>query len=324
MSLGSVNGTGYACGKVILLGEHAVVYGVPAIAAGIERGARARVSPLAAGPSRLVVKGWEVSVSEDQGEHDLARAFSALLEVTRRRTVCAGSPLLVELEAELPPGGGLGCSSAMGVAVARALDPQASAEEVADRAMSWERIFHGNASGVDAAVAAHGGCLYFQRGAPLESLRARAPLVLCVGHTGLASSTKVMVESVARMRERRPAVVDKAFDGIRALVRNARLAIEAGDRFALGRLMDLNQMILGGLFVSTPEGEAMCGSARAAGALGAKLTGAGGGGSVVALVPNNADAQRVLDAWKGDGFDGFCTKVFAHEQRRVLSSEVAP
>ena len=111
------------------------------------------------------------------------------------------------------------------------------------------------------------------------------------------------------MRARRPQVVDKAFDGIRALVSNARLAIEDGDRFALGRLMDLNQMLLSGLFVSTPEIEAMCEQARAAGALGAKLTGAGGGGSVVALVNGMSGAERVLEAWTKGGFGGFATRV---------------
>ena len=110
-----------------------------------------------------------------------------------------------------------------------------------------------------------------------------------------------MVDAVARLKERRPEVVAKAFDGVRSLVSNARLAIEAGDRVALGKLMDLNQMLLGGLFLSTPEIEAMCGLARTAGALGAKLTGAGGGGSVVALVPSSAVGEAVLAAWKRGG-----------------------
>jgi mevalonate kinase len=118
-----------------------------------------------------------------------------------------------------------------------------------------------------------------------------------------------MVDSVARLRARRPEVVAKSFEGVRSLVSNARLAIEAGDRFALGRLMDLNQMLLSGLFVSSPEIERMCALAREAGASGAKLTGAGGGGSVVALVPTVAAGEAVLAAWKADGFDGFATCV---------------
>jgi mevalonate kinase len=133
-----------------------------------------------------------------------------------------------------------------------------------------------------------------------------------------------MVDSVARLRERRPEIVDKTFEGIRSLVSNARLAIEAGDRFALGRLMDLNQMLLSGLYVSTPEIERMCALAREAGALGAKLTGAGGGGSVVALVPSSAVAEAVLAAWKAEKFDGFATCVAPEARARVLESETAP
>ena len=116
-----------------------------------------------------------------------------------------------------------------------------------------------------------------------------------------------MVEAVARLRDRRPETTQKTFDAIHTLVKNARLAIEAGDRRAVGQLLDLNQMLLSGLFVSTPEIEQMCAAARGAGAFGAKLTGAGGGGCVVALVDTPEIGARVLSAWKADGFDGFST-----------------
>ena len=131
-----------------------------------------------------------------------------------------------------------------------------------------------------------------------------------------------MVEAVARLRARRPEMVTKAFEGIRSLVQNARLAIEAGDRFALGRLMDLNQTILSGLFVSSEEIERMCDLARTAGALGAKLTGAGGGGCVVALASNAASAERVREVWRKEGFDSFSAKVASSEPRAFLA-EVA-
>jgi mevalonate kinase len=315
---------GYACGKVILLGEHAVVYGIPAIAVGIDRGARARANPLDQGPSRLLVHGWEIAVREDEDTHDLARAFRALLGAARP-DLAALPPHSVEVEADLPPGGGLGCSAAIGVAIARALDPRAPDEAVQARAMAWERVFHGNPSGVDAAVSARGGCLCFRKGEPPEPVRVRGgALHLAVGSTGLASSTKSMVEAVARLRERKAHIVDRSFEAVRTLVSNARLAIEAGDRVALGRLMDLNQMLLGGLFVSTPEIEHMCALARDAKAFGAKLTGAGGGGSVVALVGSHAAAETVLATWKAAGFDGFATCVAQEARKRPLESETAP
>ncbi len=305
--------TGTASGKVILLGEHAVVYGVPALAVGIDRGARATSTPLAAGPSRLRVRGWEVEVTEEDASNDLGRAFAALLVAVRAHThKIAPAQVLVEAETDLPPGGGLGCSAAIGVAVARAIVGDPSPEQLTAFVSAWEKVFHGNPSGVDAAVCARGGCVAFERRegmAHIEPVAVKGGLTLCVGNSGIASSTKSMVESVARLAERRPEVVRKAWEGIRALVRNARFAIEDGDRFSLGRLMDLNQMLLSGLFLSTPEIEAMCESARGASALGAKLTGAGGGGSVVALVNGLSGAERVLAAWRKEGFTGFATRV---------------
>jgi mevalonate kinase len=317
-----------ACGKVILLGEHAVVYGIPAIAVGIEHGVRAEARSIARGPSRLAVREWGVDVEARDldasegaggGAADLGTALGAIL----RASGCE-SPLAIDAKVELPPGGGLGCSAALGVAVARAIDPRAKIEAVMDRVMAWERVFHGNPSGIDAACAARGGCIAFTKGEGIENVHAGAPLTLCIGHSGVASSTKSMVEAVARLRERRPEVVQKTFDGIRSLVRNARLAIEAGDRFALGRLMDLNQMLLSGLFVSTTEIERLCGLARENGALGAKLTGAGGGGCVVALVSGASGAESVLEAWRGAGFEGFATRVASARQPEVLASGSAP
>lgn len=97
--------------------------------------------------------------------------------------------------------------------------------------------------------------------------------------------------------------------GIESLVKNARLALEAGDVTGLGRLLDLNQMLLSGLMVSTEEIETACRVAREAGALGAKLTGAGGGGAVIALC--EADPEPVLDAWRRQGLTCFSTRVAA-------------
>ena len=318
---------GIACGKVILLGEHAVVYGVPALAAGIERGVRATGQLVDRGPSRLTVPAWgvEVEANEDAAPTGDARDLGKALAAVLRASGCE-APMVFEAEVGLPPGGGLGCSAALGVAVARAIDPEADQGTIADRVMAWEQVFHGNPSGIDAACAAGGGCIAFTKGEGIESVQSGAPITVCIGSSGVASGTKAMVEAVAHLRERRPEIVHKAFEGIRSLVRNARLAIEAGDTFAVGRLMDLNQMLLSGLFVSTPEIEHLCSLARGNGALGAKLTGAGGGGCVVALVNGASGAEAVLQAWRGEGSHGFATRV-ATEHRHAaaaVASELAP
>jgi mevalonate kinase len=305
-----MSGAGLAAGKVILLGEHAVVYGAPALAAGIERGARAEATPLPRGaPSRLRLGDLTV-VADASGEHDLARALAALL--------AEGEPLPamdVVAESELPPGSGLGSSAAIGVAIARAATTAAGLAlddaTVIARATAWERIFHGNPSGIDTAASALGGCFRFTR---QDGVRVVAPgrdLVLAIGLSGTSASTRTMVEGLARLRARKPEIVDRSIEGITALVDNAALAIEAGDLEGLGKLMNLNQMLLAGLMLSTEQLEELCGLARGAGALGAKLTGKGGGGAVVALAEGTEEAAPILAAWQQAGYQGFSTRVRA-------------
>src|ERR1700722_7858775 len=131
---------GRAWGKVILLGEHAVVHGVPAIAVGIDRGAHATATWTDDGQTRLVIRAWGIDVGLDD-THDLARALRAIVDASSIER-----PVRLEAQANLPPGGGLGCSAALGGGVARALDPRADEDEIGSRAMAWERVFHGNPS----------------------------------------------------------------------------------------------------------------------------------------------------------------------------------
>ena len=293
-----------ANGKVILLGEHAVVYGVPAIAAGIERGVEAQAE--AAESSTLRIADRSATLGDGS---DLGLAFQALLESL------AASNLAVEAKLALPPGSGLGASAALGVAIARAvlsaqgapLDP--SRVQLATAA--WEGVYHGNPSGVDAAAAANDGCIWFDKANGPQPIPLARDLVLAIGLAGPPASTKLMVEGVARLRERRPTVVDKALEGIRALVQNAKLCLEAGDLPGLGSLMNYNQMLLSGLFVSTEGIERCCALAREAGALGAKLTGAGGGGAVVALC--DGDFEPILAAWHTAGIECFGSYVRARQ-----------
>jgi mevalonate kinase len=136
-----------------------------------------------------------------------------------------------------------------------------------------------------------------------------APLKLAICLAGPPASTKQMVDSVQKLGERRPDLLGKSLAGIEALVKNGRLCIEAGDRAALGQLMNLNQMLLSGLFLSTPEIERACAVAREAGALGAKLTGAGGGGAVIAL--GDESAAPLEAAFREAGFTAFSSEIAA-------------
>ncbi|HEY8432715.1 MAG TPA: mevalonate kinase, partial [Sandaracinaceae bacterium] len=256
----------------------------------------------------LAIRPWGCEVTPDQDD-ELGRALAAVIA----EQPGAVPPVRIEADVDLPAGAGLGCSAALGVAVVRALASAAGEtptdDVVAGRALAWERVFHGNPSGIDNTMAAHGGIACYRKGAPLEPVRPRRPLLLVVGDSGQPSSTRAMVEGVARQHKRDPERTEKTLDAITALVNNAKLAIEEGDVRALGQLMDMNQALLSSLMLSTAPLEEMCAAARAAGAAGAKLTGAGGGGCMIALADGEAACERVRAAIEATGHRAFVAEV---------------
>lgn len=294
----------FAHGKIILLGEHAVVYGKPGIAAAIDRGvsATARVAEA----DRLWIEPWAREVVPSaEADDPLSRAFAVAL---RERP--AGAPrLAIRCDVGIPAGAGLGCSAAIGVAVISAIDEVLGVERpraaVAEAAYAWEQVFHGNPSGIDNTMAAVGGIALYRKGQPLEPIVPRRPLPIVVAYSGESASTKETVAEVARQRARRPAEVDALLDAIESVVINGRRAIEDGDLRALGQLFDANHMMLSSLMLSTEKLEHMVAAARAAGALGAKLTGGGGGGCMIALVADRDAAAPVCDALRAEGTDPF-------------------
>jgi mevalonate kinase len=300
--LGSEPGVGRGNGKIVLLGEHAVVYGMPAIAAGISLGATARTTPSAVSSIRI---------AERQAQAGDDSELMAALEQTCQ--ALGAGPQRVEVDVALPLGSGLGGSAAIGVAVARALLATLGEAETAARVLAganaWEQVFHGNPSGVDAAAAYAGGCIWFTKAGGPKPMFVAVPLRLAICLAGPPASTKEMVENVERLGARRPDLLGKSLAGIESLVKNARLCIEAGDVTGLGQLMNYNQMLLSGLFLSTPEIERACAVAREAGALGAKLTGAGGGGAVIALC--DGSSAPIEAALRDAGFTAFSTEIQA-------------
>jgi mevalonate kinase len=284
---------GFGRGKVILLGEHAVVHGAPALAGALARGVRATVAP---GAPLLQVPAWGLTARPD-GDAPVDRAFAAVLEAT-------GAGAAVTAAAEIPVGAGLGSSAALATAVARALT--ADEERVRAAVAASERVFHGNPSGLDAELALHGGLGRFVRGEGLVRL-AVPPLTLCVGNTGGRRDTGALVAGVAARLRERPGETAGLVRAIGALTEAGIAALRAERLDELGAIMDRNQAALEALGVSTPALAAACETARRAGALGAKLTGAGGGGCVVALAPGRE--AEVLAAWAAAGVPGFTAEV---------------
>jgi mevalonate kinase len=293
-------------GKIILLGEHAVVYGYPALAAALDRGVTiAPVATPAGGPLRLELRVWNVAVVAGD-DHPVARSLAAIAD-----ELGAGRPPLSLIgDAQIPPGAGLGSSAALAVAVARAvlthLQRPLDLGLLTRAAGASEALVHGRPSGVDVALAIAGGVGVFRRTTGLVPLTRVPPLRVLVGPSGAPRSTAAMIDQVAQATGGQPD--DARLRELGALTDTAAAALIAGDRAGLGAAMNRAQGLLADLGVSTPALDALCEAARAAGADGAKLTGAGGGGAVIAVAPPGRE-PAVLAAWKQAGVDGFVATV---------------
>jgi mevalonate kinase len=170
-------------------------------------------------------------------------------------------------------------------------------------------VFHGNPSGVDTAMAAGAGVAVYRKGQPLEPVALRRKLTLVVGHSGEPGSTHETVASVGRQHARDPRKLEQIFDGMQAIVHNGKTALETGELWRLGQLMTLNQKLLNTLLLSTARLEEMCQVAEKTGALGAKLTGGGGGGCMIALCENAEQAEPVKAALGALGREAFVAEV---------------
>ncbi|MBW2276096.1 MAG: mevalonate kinase [Deltaproteobacteria bacterium] len=291
--------TGFANGKVILLGEHAVVHGAPALAVGVPLGVRIDAKP-SAGPIRIRIETWGLEASAGDGT-PVGAALLALL----RELGLGGTGVLLIGESRLPPRAGLGSSAALATAIARALVAFHSGEIGDDRlfeaVQASERVFHGNPSGLDAAVAIHSGVLRFEREHGAQQLDVEPPS-LVVAHSGVEGHTAETVAGFARWLAEHPV------DGQRRLARIAELsqtgvsAVCAGRIDRLGDAMNECHEHLSWFGVSTDALNRICEVARKAGALGAKLTGGGGGGCAVALV-DPSDRSEVADALSAAGYE---------------------
>ncbi len=294
-----------APGKVILLGEHAVVYGRPAIAVPVWQAvATAEVVDRSDGAGCVIVArdlGQELWLRE----HDDAQPLVLVTRLALARLNLAPDPdWAITLYSAIPMASGLGSGAALSTALVRAIFAHAGQEAapamVSAIVYESERIYHGTPSGIDNTVIAYGAPTWFVKGQPPASFRPPAPFTLVIAHTGIASPTRATVGAVRAAWQADTARYEARFDAIAALVMAGRGAIQRGDWALLGMLMDEDQALLEQLDVSSPELARLIAIARTAGALGAKLSGGGRGGNMIALVNENA-AEPVAHALRSGG-----------------------
>ncbi len=283
----------YASGKIILFGEHSVVYGRPAIAVPVTQvKARATVEEAAEGRGITVVAhdlGRTYPLDQATPDDPLRQIIVSTLE---RLGVGLGHDLIITISSTIPIARGLGSGAAVSTAIVRALieyfgcraKSQLSPQDISALVYETEKIYHGTPSGIDNTVIAFEKPVYFVKDKTCEVFQVKRPLLIAIGDTGVPSPTKLAVSDVRGAWEREPSRYNRLFDQMGEVAVRARQAIERGGIEEIGHLMDENQRLLREIGVSSPELERLIGAARKAGALGAKLSGAGRGGNMIALV----------------------------------------
>lgn len=282
---------GKAPGKIILFGEHAVVYGQPAIAIPVmEVRATARIIPQINGaPGRINIQAkdlnFESKLSALPEDHPLAAPIRLTLEKLSPGHL---PPFTVELSSTIPIAAGMGSSAAVSIAIIRAvssfLGSTLTQEEISEIAFHVEIIHHGTPSGIDNTVITHEKPVYFVRNEPIKLLDIKRPTSWVIADTGEKTGTKETVSAVRKLHAGDPAGIDAIFQDIGAIAGEARRALIKGDSPSLGDLMDENQRLLEKLDVNSQNLETLIEAARSAGAFGAKLSGGGRGGNMIAVV----------------------------------------
>ncbi len=290
-------------GKVILLGEHSVVYGRHAIAVPIPLNIRVKVEEADNGVL-LMIPSWGVEYRLDKKPEE-RQSFEKPAALILEKMNLSGTGMKIEVFSDIPRGMGLGGSAVIAVSIIKALNNHfkmnLTDEEINKMAYESEKIAHGNPSGIDNTIATYGYPIIYKKGdiALKESLQIKKPFDLILAFSNSEGLTAKTVAHVRSQWESNRDMYEGIFNDIDAIVLKGIQAIQSNDIKLFGELMNFNQGLLNTLQVSTPEIERMVHIARDAGSFGAKLTGGGGGGAIISVSENPLD---VIEAFGNEGF----------------------
>ena len=307
-------GQGVGFGKVILFNEHFVVYGIPAVASAVGARTTALVERKSGSgyelkDERPETLGYKAEKLEQQRE-----SLEIMLKFMKIDT--QQNHYVITLGGDLIAASGVGASAASCAAIARAFSQELvlnfSDEKVNEVAYEGEKGYHGTPSGIDNTAATYGGLIWYRREGSeqlMERMRLRKPIEIVMGNTGKVADTRVVVAGVKERKEKEPEKYARIFQEADQLVRNARKQLEAFNLEKVGACMNENHMLLREIGVSSPDLDALVKLALDTGAAGAKLTGTGRGGYMVALTPGRELQDRVANEIETHGFQALRTLI---------------
>src|SRR3990170_1851056 len=307
-------GKGSGFGKVILFGEHFVVHGVPGIVSAIGSTTDAEVKKIG---QAITIKD-ERKTAKGYSEEKKLQQLESIERMLKTMKIDPKTPLSIWLGGSLPGFSGLGASAASSVAIARAiaeeLGIELSDERVNGIAYEAEKAYAGTPSGIDNTAATYGGLLWFRknmnRGSnTIEKLHIREPVEIVIGSTGVVANTKAMVEGVAERKRNHPEKYDALVEQAEAQALIGRKALNEYDLKKVGELMNQNHRLLQQIEVSHEKLDFLVKLAMEQGAYGAKLTGGGGGGCMVALTPGKDAQEQVAKTVEKEGYEVLRTRI---------------
>ena len=284
-----------APGTIILFGEHAVVYSRPALAVPVNQ-VQVDVEVLESNQPGVRIHAPGIGLASDIAslppDHPIG---TVILKTFHSLGVSPFPHLSIRIESTIPVAAGLGSGAAVSTALIRALSTffsrSFSNEQINELVFETEKLHHGTPSGIDNTVIAYNMPVYYIKGQPIETFKCGKPFTIVIGDTGISAPTKESVGDVRLLWLRETGRFEEIFDEVAQISLIARRSIESGKPELLGELMDHNHELLQQMTVSSPELDTLVNAARKAGALGAKLSGGGRGGNMIALVdPQSAES----------------------------------